>query len=93
MKTAKKAKRAPAKRKRGKTTAGSPTRSLIAVIEAQTAEIERLIEEMRQQEEVDISDLLTLQFMANMLSQITEMSSSVLAAMNDAISSALRNAK
>jgi hypothetical protein len=88
----KKARRGPAKGKRA-SKAGTPTQTLIDIIRAQTDEITRLLDEMAEQDAVEISDLLQLQMMMNMLSQMTEATSSILSAMNATIQSMARNIK
>jgi uncharacterized protein YqiB (DUF1249 family) len=92
----KKAKQAPAKRGRKSAKSGISAKALMKIIEAQSAEINRLLAEMQkeqEEEEIEISDLFRLQIMVNTISQITEMNMSVISAMNQTIAAMVRNIK
>jgi hypothetical protein len=93
MSARKKTKRAPAKRGRNSAKSGVSAQKLKAVIEAQQAEIKRLLDKMVKQDEIDIPDLYNLQVMLNHLSQLTEMNISIMASMNEMIASMARNIK
>jgi uncharacterized protein DUF5407 len=93
MSPRKKAKRLPAKRGRKSAKKGVSTRQLIAVIQAQHDEINRLLDQIAESDEIDIPDLFELQLLMNHLSQLSEMSASIVASAHAAIESMARNIK
>ncbi len=68
--------------------------SIMENITKATEEIKKKLEELhRQPDQISISQMFEMQMLMNRLSQLSEMSSSVLAASNSAIASMARNVK
>jgi hypothetical protein len=64
-----------------------------AVIEA-TEQVKKKLEELRQEgDQISVVDMFEMQMLMNKLSQLSEMSTSVIAASNSAIASMARNTK
>jgi hypothetical protein len=67
---------------------------LFRSIQSATLDVERKLEELRKKgDQISIVDMFEMQMMMNKLSQLSEMSTSVMSATNSAISSMARNVK
>jgi hypothetical protein len=66
---------------------------LFDLIGSATKEVTKKLEKMKQTSNISIPDMFEMQMLMNHLSQLSEMSSSVVSASNSAISSMARNVK
>jgi len=66
---------------------------LFKLIGDATKEVTKKLEKMKQTDNISIPDMFEMQMLMNHLSQLSEMSSSVVSASNSAISSMARNVK